>query len=229
MAAGSHAYGNPFGFSTKYGDGETALAYYGYRYYAPGVGRWLNRDPIEEIGGLNLYAFGLNSAVGAVDLLGLDTRFWDWIDCMADCVEDNDPLALVAQKVLLSLSGMKLPKTFVAKLAKMAGDKQLARHILASLKKPGASRVTSLPGTVSAALRAPGKASQFLHGLGKAMGPFWLGYGLYMAAAESACAGHCCAARHYDPGVGVWLPINVNDLVEKAVGAIDDVIRGWTE
>lgn len=32
--------------STKYWDEDTKLAYYGYRYYGPGVGRWLSRDPL---------------------------------------------------------------------------------------------------------------------------------------------------------------------------------------
>jgi len=44
-------------FSTKRQDNETGLYYYGYRYYDTEVGRWLNRDPIEEGGGMNLYAF----------------------------------------------------------------------------------------------------------------------------------------------------------------------------
>ena len=50
MASGDCAYDNPFGFSTKYEDGESALVYYGFRYYAPGVGRWTSRDPIGEKG-----------------------------------------------------------------------------------------------------------------------------------------------------------------------------------
>ncbi len=45
-----------FGFSTKYRDSETGLNYCGYRYYSSGLGRWMGRDPIEEQGGLNLYA-----------------------------------------------------------------------------------------------------------------------------------------------------------------------------
>jgi RHS repeat-associated protein len=40
-----------FRVSTKYRDAETGLLYYGYRYYDPTAGRWLNRDPIEEAGG----------------------------------------------------------------------------------------------------------------------------------------------------------------------------------
>ena len=61
----------PLGFSTKYTDRETGLLYYGYRFYAPEVGRWLNRDPIKEEGGLNLYGMVGNDAVNYVDILGL--------------------------------------------------------------------------------------------------------------------------------------------------------------
>ncbi|MGN0845362.1 MAG: RHS repeat-associated core domain-containing protein, partial [Kiritimatiellia bacterium] len=34
---------------------------YGYRFYHPSLMRWLNRDPIEESGGENLYAFCQNN------------------------------------------------------------------------------------------------------------------------------------------------------------------------
>ncbi|MGI6496844.1 MAG: RHS repeat-associated core domain-containing protein [Kiritimatiellia bacterium] len=37
-------------FSTKYYDTETGLYYYGYRFYAPKLMRWINRDPIQEKG-----------------------------------------------------------------------------------------------------------------------------------------------------------------------------------
>ncbi len=46
----------PHRFSTKYFDPETDLYYYGYRYYSPTLMRRLNRDPIGEKGGMNLYA-----------------------------------------------------------------------------------------------------------------------------------------------------------------------------
>jgi RHS repeat-associated protein len=69
---------NPFLFSTKYFDAESSLYYYGYRYYQPSSGRWLSRDPIEEIGGGNPYAFLSNEPIGQVDFTGLlevsDTR-----------------------------------------------------------------------------------------------------------------------------------------------------------
>jgi RHS repeat-associated protein len=62
---------NWFRFSTKYFDTETNLYYYGYRYYESVMGRWLNRDPIEEIGGINLYAYIMNATPNRIDPLGL--------------------------------------------------------------------------------------------------------------------------------------------------------------
>ncbi|MCX8155570.1 MAG: RHS repeat-associated core domain-containing protein [Verrucomicrobiae bacterium] len=58
-------------FSTKYHDWETGLLYYGHRYYNPTTGRWPNRDPIGEKGGLNLYGFVYNDPISAVDACGL--------------------------------------------------------------------------------------------------------------------------------------------------------------
>ncbi len=58
-------------FSTKYFDTETGLYYYGYRFYHPALMRWLNRDPIEEMGGNNLYVFCLNSSSAFRDSLGM--------------------------------------------------------------------------------------------------------------------------------------------------------------
>jgi RHS repeat-associated protein len=60
-----------FRFSTKYEDTETGLLYYGFRYYDATTGRWPNRDPIEETGGLNLNAMVGNDLVNFFDLLGL--------------------------------------------------------------------------------------------------------------------------------------------------------------
>jgi RHS repeat-associated protein len=65
-------------FSTKYFDAETGLYYYGYRYYAPEMGRWLSRDPIEEMGGANVYGFVENRITNVIDLLGLEKLGW-WI------------------------------------------------------------------------------------------------------------------------------------------------------
>ncbi|HPT16148.1 MAG TPA: RHS repeat-associated core domain-containing protein, partial [Kiritimatiellia bacterium] len=70
--SGDQAEANPFRFSSKLWDGETELYYYGYRFYSPETGRWLNRDPIEEGGGLNIYAYVDNDSLSRYDILG----FW---------------------------------------------------------------------------------------------------------------------------------------------------------
>ena len=48
----------------------TGLYYYGFRYYAPWLSRWINPDPAGEVDGLNLYGFLGNSPVGHVDADG---------------------------------------------------------------------------------------------------------------------------------------------------------------
>ena len=59
-----------FWFSTKYLDHETGLYYFGGRFYSPFLCRWLNRDPIGEQGGLNLYAFCRNDPINRYDKNG---------------------------------------------------------------------------------------------------------------------------------------------------------------
>ncbi len=49
--------------------------YYGYRYNNPELGRWINRDPIEEEGGINVYGFVKNDSINGIDYLGNDYRF----------------------------------------------------------------------------------------------------------------------------------------------------------
>jgi len=53
--------------------------YYGYRFYAPFLERWINRDPIGENGGYNLYMTCQNRPICKVDLLGQKccVKIWD--------------------------------------------------------------------------------------------------------------------------------------------------------
>ncbi|HAB17653.1 MAG TPA: RHS repeat-associated core domain-containing protein [Verrucomicrobiota bacterium] len=70
-ATGAQAKANPIRFSTKYQDPETDLLYYGYRYYSPTFGRWINRDSMEELDSPALYGFVSNDPSGRTDTLGL--------------------------------------------------------------------------------------------------------------------------------------------------------------
>ena len=75
-STGSLAEINPFRFSSEYHDDETGLVYYNYRYYSPELGRWISRDPIEEEGGVNLYAMVGNNPVNERDFLGCSMSDW---------------------------------------------------------------------------------------------------------------------------------------------------------
>ena len=61
---------NPWRFSSEFHDSELDLVYYNYRQYSPALGRFLSRDPIQEQGGLNLYAFVGNVPTSFVDNQG---------------------------------------------------------------------------------------------------------------------------------------------------------------
>ncbi|MBI5866417.1 MAG: RHS repeat-associated core domain-containing protein [Planctomycetes bacterium] len=69
--SGNYAATNTFRFSTKQTDPETGLSYFGYRYYSATMGRWISRDPIAELGGINTYAGARNSPTNAFDAFGL--------------------------------------------------------------------------------------------------------------------------------------------------------------
>lgn len=71
LAQGGSSTSFAFGFATQYTDSESGLVYYGLRYYSPKHGRFINRDPIEEAGGNNLYGFVGNNPANAWDVLGL--------------------------------------------------------------------------------------------------------------------------------------------------------------
>src|SRR2546429_9644409 len=42
-------------FSSKESDVNSGLVYYGRRFYDPSFQRWINREPLEEFGNINLY------------------------------------------------------------------------------------------------------------------------------------------------------------------------------
>ncbi len=52
----------------------TGLYYFGYRYYQPGVGRWLSTDPAGTVDGLNTYRMVGNNPLSLFDAQGLMMR-----------------------------------------------------------------------------------------------------------------------------------------------------------
>src|SRR5207237_770238 len=70
-SSGTLAGTNIYRFSSKEIHVKSGMYYYGYRFYDPNLQRWINRDPIMEWGGMNLYRFVRNSPTDMADLFGL--------------------------------------------------------------------------------------------------------------------------------------------------------------
>lgn len=66
--------GGQYGY---YSDNASGLYLLGHRYYDPGAGRFLNRDPIGYNGGINLYAYCGNNPINRADPSGNDY----WLSC----------------------------------------------------------------------------------------------------------------------------------------------------
>lgn len=71
-SSGSLKDSNVYRFSSKEHLASTSAYHYGYRLYDPAQQRWLNRDPLEEFAGNNLYTFVSNRPLFFVDPYGLD-------------------------------------------------------------------------------------------------------------------------------------------------------------
>ena len=61
------------GFDGYYTHVPSGLEFAALRAYDPNLGRWISRDPLEEEGGVNPYAFVLDQPMGSVDANGLDS------------------------------------------------------------------------------------------------------------------------------------------------------------
>jgi RHS repeat-associated protein len=119
-STGAFATGNPWGFSTKYADAELGMLYYGFRYYSPGSGRWSSRDPIEEVGGVNLYAFVNNDPANMVDLFGMspgnfeDGYQTDTYSCTRDVLRKQITMPKAFKAILANTTGLDDIKAYFA-------------------------------------------------------------------------------------------------------------------
>jgi RHS repeat-associated protein len=75
-------FSNPLTFSSEVSDFTLGLQYYNYRHLNTIDGRWVNRDPIGEVGDINLNAILANSTLNSFDWLGLIDK--DECEC-GDC------------------------------------------------------------------------------------------------------------------------------------------------
>ena len=68
--SGTLADANVYRFSSKEIHANSGMYYYGYRFYDPNLQRWINRDPIQESGGINLFRYVGNRPVDSIDPIG---------------------------------------------------------------------------------------------------------------------------------------------------------------
>jgi RHS repeat-associated protein len=72
LGSGPLATANTHQFSSKEYVANAGLYYYLYRFYSPSWQRWVNRDPVGERSGINLYVFVENDPEDEDDADGLD-------------------------------------------------------------------------------------------------------------------------------------------------------------
>ena len=121
---------NPFKYVGRFGvmDEGNGLLYMRARYYDSAIGRFINKDPIGLVGGLNLYAYGGNNPVNHIDPSGYFTG-----------VEILIALNLLAVLVWISietqkhLEEQKYPHLKTCPLRKIDKDPDLRDVIIGSL------------------------------------------------------------------------------------------------
>ncbi|WP_155798230.1 RHS repeat-associated core domain-containing protein [Sorangium cellulosum] len=104
----------PIRFLGQYADAETGLFYNRYRYYDPQMGRYISPDPLELLGGLNVFAYARNSPFFFGDPHGLVyTRIVD---------NSTDPATVLAEGYNIDEArgkpperGGQIPQTFTNK------------------------------------------------------------------------------------------------------------------
>ena len=73
----------PLQWSSEYNDTEPGLIYYNYRHYNPVDGRWIGRDIIGILGGLNVYGYNCLFSIES-DWLGLVTNVNQLVNLVGD-------------------------------------------------------------------------------------------------------------------------------------------------
>ena len=114
---GQLADANVMQFSSMPVHRQSGLSLYPFRAYDPNLQRWLNRDPIGELGGLNLYAYVRNSPDNLIDPDGLTwcsnwNFFWSWAFGRGKQNRDYGPNTTETQEMENSPGANKLRNAF---------------------------------------------------------------------------------------------------------------------
>jgi RHS repeat-associated protein len=190
-AAGPYAAANRLRFSTKYHDSEidfgdpaiNGLYYYGYRYYSPRLGRWMSRDPINELGGLNIHAFVRNRVVDRYDPFGLCCEEGEKKDekCTARAHDyGSDPESKDRQDALIDALGS------VENLVEFLAIVRLLQKAGKSLEEAAEEAAEQILGSASEDLDFEDIAKQLQEALSNARGN-WGGWHLWTRMEYQEC------------------------------------------
>jgi RHS repeat-associated protein len=103
-----HQVPNFLRFPGQYFDEETGLHYNRFRYYSPILGRYLTRDPLTFLAGVNFYAYVDNDPINATDPLGL--KWWK----TALAIAGGIVAGVAATVALVALAPVALPLAILA-------------------------------------------------------------------------------------------------------------------
>ena len=208
---------DPYGSRTKVsGAGDADLGYAGlfkhqatgldlavYRAYDSQRGRWLNRDPVEEAGGANLYIYVSGNPTTSVDVLGLE-----------ETSAAGDSLAALAQKA----SGARVEAFATGLLWQFAKDLKFAIRnnisITGNLNELGAG---ALQGGLKRAIGG---------GLVLSAGIWWGEHYVYPAMQDLANSHYRCGYKGLldDLNEGLlWYDIDINEMRLRALAGLDTI------
>ena len=133
-------------FPGQYYDEETGLHYNRFRYYEPGIGRYISADPIGQAGGVNVFAYALNDPVGDFDPYGLN-------NFGGPIFQSSNPNAPLYRPPVPSLFDIKADATSFAEglPGRSKGERDAVRHCVASCDAASAygKSVSSAAGTLN--------------------------------------------------------------------------------
>ncbi|WP_431993865.1 SpvB/TcaC N-terminal domain-containing protein [Streptomyces albogriseolus] len=126
--------GKRFHFGGKERDVPTGFYYFGARYYAPGIGRWTQPDPLATVDGLNLYAYVDDNPVTWLDPFGF--------------AKQRKAFAVSLQQSKhggLALKVQGRPQKFITETLSALYHRYASQHVTKTRLKPGLSRNHQFP------------------------------------------------------------------------------------